>query len=250
MQDQVPPLSIPPIHKPIQAITHPTQVPAEGPLDIAPPASPTTIRTENDDGISQEQHDIFTSTPTVIHWSRFPEHFPVPSESVIQLPSGNPKAIPKIQHRFPDESYWSRTERERKQAAIKQTFKKAWTGYKEHAWLHDELSPISGGNRDPFCGWAATLVDSLDTLWIMGFEDDFKEALEALKEIDFTTSGRADIPVFETTIRYLGGLLGAYDVSGAKYKILLEKAVELGNVLMGAFDTPNRMPITYYRWKP
>ncbi|KAI9773404.1 MAG: hypothetical protein M1840_007620 [Geoglossum simile] len=249
-QEQALPPSIPPISKPTQAIAQPTQTPAEGPpLDEAPPANPTTI-TEDDGGLDQEQYAIPTSTSTVIHWSRLPEHFPVPSESVIQLPSGKPKAIPKIQHKFSDESSWSRTERGKKQAAIKRVFKKAWTGYKEHAWLHDELSPISGGNRDPFCGWAATLVDSLDTLWIMGFEDEFKEALEALKEIDFTTSGRADIPLFETTIRYLGGLLGAYDVSGAKYSILVEKAVELGDVLMGAFDTPNRMPITYYRWKP
>jgi mannosyl-oligosaccharide alpha-1,2-mannosidase len=56
--------------------------------------------------------------------------------------------------------------------------------------------------------------------------------------------------LFETTIRYLGGLLGAYDVSGGKYKVLLEKAEELGEVLMGAFDTPNRMPLTYYHWRP
>jgi mannosyl-oligosaccharide alpha-1,2-mannosidase len=141
-------------------------------------------------------------------------------------------------------------ERERKQAAIKQQFKKAWTGYKEHAWLQDELAPVTGGFRNPFCGWAATLVDSLDTLWIMGFEEEFKEALDALKKIDFTTSIRQDIPVFETTIRYLGGLLGAYDVSGGKYSILVEKAVELADVLMGAFDTPNRMPMMYYQWKP
>lgn len=68
--------------------------------------------------------------------------------------------------------------------------------------------------------------------------------------IDFTTSPRSDIPMFETTIRYLGGLLAAYDVSGGKYKTLLDKAVELADVLIGAFDTPNRMPVLYYRWKP
>jgi mannosyl-oligosaccharide alpha-1,2-mannosidase len=48
----------------------------------------------------------------------------------------------------------------------------------------------------------------------------------------------------------MGGLIGAYDVSGQKYKVLLDKAVELTEVLMGAFDTPNRMPITYYKWTP
>jgi mannosyl-oligosaccharide alpha-1,2-mannosidase len=51
-------------------------------------------------------------------------------------------------------------------------------------------------------------------------------------------------------IRYLGGLLGAYDISGQKYEVLLEKAEQLAEVLIGAFDTPNRMPVLYYRWTP
>ncbi|KAH0407995.1 seven-hairpin glycosidase, partial [Aureobasidium melanogenum] len=72
----------------------------------------------------------------------------------------------------------------------------------------------------------------------------------AVGEIDFTTSQRKDIPLFETTIRYLGGMLSAYDLSGGQYKVLLDKAVELAEVLMGAFDTPNRMPVTFYRWMP
>ena len=115
---------------------------------------------------------------------------------------------------------------------------------------HDELKPLALGNRDPFNGWGATLVDALDTLWIMGLQTEFEEALTYVEEIDFTTSGRKDIPIFETTIRYLGGLISAYDVSSGKYQVLLDKAVELANVLMGAFDTPNRMPSMYFRWAP
>jgi mannosyl-oligosaccharide alpha-1,2-mannosidase len=84
----------------------------------------------------------------------------------------------------------------------------------------------------------------------MGLEEEFEDAVKAVEQIDFTTTPRDDIPVFETTIRYLGGLLAAYDVSGGKYKVLLDKAVELGEILMGTFDTPNRMPVLYYRWKP
>jgi len=71
-------------------------------------------------------------------------------------------------------------------------------------------------------------------------------------DIDFTTSSGNDIPVFETTIRYLGGLLGAYDITGQqkKYNGLVDKAIELAEVLMGCFDTPNRMPVLFYQWKP
>ncbi|MCJ1386594.1 T-complex protein 1 subunit zeta [Xylographa soralifera] len=190
------------------------------------------------------------NTPA-IHWVQQPEHFPIPSESVIPIPTGRSLTIPKIQHVFTAESSAARIEREKKLATVKEAFQHSWAGYKRpESWLQDELSPVSGKSRNPFCGWAATLVDALDTLWIMGMEEEFQQAALAIGEIDFTTSIRSDIPLFETTIRYLGGLIAAHDLSGGKYKVLLAKAVELADVLMGAFDTPNRMPITYYFWKP
>jgi len=192
----------------------------------------------------------FSQTPQVIHWEKQVEHFPVPTESIIQLPTGKPVSIPKIQYQFSDETVMARAKREERLGKVKEEFKRAWNGYKTYAWMHDELSPVSGGYRDPFAGWAATLVDSLDTLSIMGLDEDFEEAVRAVGDIDFTTAKRQDIQVFETTIRYLGGLLAAYDVSGETKKILLDKAVELGEILMGAFDTPNRMPVLYYNWKP
>ena len=193
---------------------------------------------------------IGDKTVSKIHWEKQKEHFPVPSESLIQLPTGKPKAIPKIQHSFLDESPAEKIDREKKLATIKKTFEFSWAGYRKNAWMHDELSPVSGQYRDPFCGWAATLVDSLDTLWMMGLKSEFQEAVDAVGDIDFTTSIRNDIPIFETVIRYLGGLIAAYDLGGSKYKILLDKAVELAEILIGAFDTPNRMPMTFYLWKP
>lgn len=188
------------------------------------------------------------------HWKKPHEFFPVPEESVIPLPTGQPKPIPKVQYVFPAESAAAKEKRESRLLKIKAETKRAWKGYKEFAWKHDEVKPISKIPHDPFCGWAATLVDALDTLWIMGMKEEFDEAVEAVKEIDFTTTPyRSDIPVFETIIRYLGGLIGAYDVTGGhkgNYKALLDKAEELAEILMSVFDTPNRMPILYYQWKP
>jgi mannosyl-oligosaccharide alpha-1,2-mannosidase len=80
----------------------------------------------------------------------------------------------------------------------------------------------------------------------MGLHDDFHDAVKAIKKIDFSTCSLPDLNVFETTIRYLGGLLSAYDLSGGEYPMLIQKATELGDMLYKAFDTPNRMPIT--RW--
>ncbi|PSK53959.1 Mannosyl-oligosaccharide 1,2-alpha-mannosidase IC [Elsinoe australis] len=193
--------------------------------------------------------DISRPKPAeTIHWSKQPENFPV--SSTIALPTGTPKAIPQIQFNFKKETETEKTDRLKKLSSIKELAKFAWQGYRKEAWGHDEVRPISGSYKDPFGGWAATLVDSLDTLWIMGLKEEFEEAVQRVSKIDFTTCEREDIPVFETTIRYLGGLLSAYDISGANHKVLLDKAVELGEVLMGAFDTPNRMPITFYYWKP
>ncbi|KAI6937728.1 seven-hairpin glycosidase, partial [Hortaea werneckii] len=188
------------------------------------------------------------SQSSAVHWSSFPEHFPV--SSTIQLPTGTPASIPPVQYTGTEHDFGHADED--RLAAVKAAAQHAWQGYREVAFGADEVKPISGGINNPFNGWGATLVDSLDTLWIMGLTSAFDEAVEAVADIDFTTSPRSDIPLFEVTIRYLGGLIAAYDLSGqqSQYRVLLDKAVELGEILYAAFDTPNRMPMTYYRWKP
>jgi mannosyl-oligosaccharide alpha-1,2-mannosidase len=83
----------------------------------------------------------------------------------------------------------------------------------------------------------------------MGMHEELAEAVAAVQKIDFTRAARGMLNVFETTIRYMGGMLSAYDLSEGKYPILLEKATELGDMLYAAFDTPNRMPITRWYWE-
>lgn len=165
-------------------------------------------------------------------------------------PSGKPAKLPLIQPVFSPEVSDSafKLNNERREA-VKATFKRGWAGYREKAWMKDELTPVSGSYRSHFGGWAATLVDSLDTLWIMELKDEFEEAVEALHLIDFGTTEENEINVFETTIRYLGGMLAAYDLSEGKYSLLLQKSLELGDFLYAAFDTPNRMPIMRWSWK-
>ena len=53
-------------------------------------------------------------------------------------------------------------------AAVVGAMRHAWTGYREHAWGQDNLLPISGRGSSAGFGHAVTLVDSLDTLWLMG----------------------------------------------------------------------------------
>ncbi|KAH8846867.1 hypothetical protein MCOR03_002956 [Pyricularia oryzae] len=185
------------------------------------------------------------------HWANVPLNHPISPQFMTKIPSTRAKAIPKIQHAFKKETPEQRKVRLARLEQVRSNFTHAWSGYKKFAWLHDEVLPVTGGERDVFGGWAATLVDSLDSLYIMGLTDDFDEAVQAVIEIDFTKTSLDEINVFETTIRYLGGLLAAYDISGGRRgnhaTVLLHKAIELGDMLYVAFDTPNHMPIL--RWK-
>lgn len=57
-----------------------------------------------------------------------------------------------------------------RQKAVVDAFKHAWKGYKEFAWGHDNLKPMSMGSHDWF-GLGLTIVDSLDTLYIMDLQE-------------------------------------------------------------------------------
>ncbi|KAL7628633.1 hypothetical protein AAE478_000148 [Parahypoxylon ruwenzoriense] len=175
-------------------------------------------------------------------WRKLPTHYPV--QDMKPLPTGRPHALPRIQALFGKESDENAATRQKRQKAVKKAFVRCWNSYKSKAFMKDELAPISGKSKDVFGGWGATLVDSLDTLWIMSLRDEFEQAVTAAVDINFESSSLSSVNAFETTIRYLGGFLSAYDLSGDQR--LLRKAREVGDMLYKAFDTPNRMPIT--RW--
>jgi mannosidase alpha-like ER degradation enhancer 2 len=121
----------------------------------------------------------------------------------------------------------------------------AWNGYKQYAWGHDSLKPLT---RQPFdwYGLGHTLlmtpIDALDTLTLMGLTD---QADEARKLIDTQLNLDQDIYVedFEITIRLLGSLISCYEMTGDKR--LLELADELGRRMLPMFDSPTGMPYEY-----
>ncbi|KAK7265209.1 hypothetical protein RJT34_32825 [Clitoria ternatea] len=115
----------------------------------------------------------------------------------------------------------------------------AWTSYEKYAWGKDELKPQSMKGVNSFGGLGATLVDSLDTLFIMGLDAQFERAKEwVAKSLSFNKN--IEVSVFETTIRVLGGLLSAYDLSGEN--VFLEKAKDLADKLLPAWNTPSGIP--------
>ncbi|KAJ1824619.1 hypothetical protein GGH91_000626 [Coemansia sp. RSA 2671] len=145
-----------------------------------------------------------------------------------------------VQHDFSYETAEDRQTRRDRAQAIRQGFAHAWDGYKRYAYGADEIDVVNKAPKTTRNGWGATLVDALDTLWIMDMKDEFWRARDFVAKLDFRKDGGQLTKVFETNIRYIGGLLSAYELSGDK--VFLQKAVELTDVIMPAFNTPLGLP--------
>ncbi len=130
---------------------------------------------------------------------------------------------------------------------VRQEFRHAWQGYKQYAWGHDALKPLSKGYHDWYgVPLLMSPVDGLDTMILMGMTD---EAAQTREYIDKNLSFDRDIYVknFEITIRLLGGLLSSYQLTGDKR--LLALADDLGTRLLPAFNSPTGMPYVYVNLK-
>ncbi|KAL9410733.1 hypothetical protein AB3S75_044500 [Citrus x aurantiifolia] len=133
---------------------------------------------------------------------------------------------------------------------VREMFYHAFDGYMEHAFPLDELRPLSCEGEDSLGGYALTLVDSLDTLALLGDRERFTTSVEWIgKNLQFDIN--KTVSVFETTIRVLGGLLSAHLIAsdyatGMKIPSydnqLLNLAEELARRLLPAFDTPTGIP--------
>lgn len=209
-------------------------------------ATPESLRLEHLMNVVDATRDGFPpAIASSFDWSTVRFHYD--PGHLEPLPEGAPLPLPRVQHAFAPEGSSARRTRENRKEAVRRLFRKNWASYRRYAWEMDALMPISAEGRDQFSGWAATLVDSLDTLWIMGLRQEFDEAVAVAAAIDFgktKTGGGSDrVNMFETNIRYLGGLLAAYDLSGRP--ALLKKATELGDLIYAGFNTDNRMPVDF-----
>ncbi|CAF0903570.1 unnamed protein product [Brachionus calyciflorus] len=127
-----------------------------------------------------------------------------------------------------------------RQKKVVDAFLHGWKGYKENAWGQDELKPISKTSSSWF-NLGLTIVDSLDTIYIMNLQDEFKEARDWVEsKLNFDIDRYNNL--FELTIRILGGLLSAYHLSADK--IFLEKAYDFGNRSLPAFNTKSSIPFS------
>lgn len=125
---------------------------------------------------------------------------------------------------------------------VKEMMKFAWDNYKRFAWGKNELRPLTrnGHVGNMFGGLrGASIIDSLDTLYIMGLREEYESAKEWVKSsLDLNSNGEASL--FEVNIRYVGGLLSAYYLTGEE--LFKKKVLELGEKLLPAFNTPTGIP--------
>lgn len=78
---------------------------------------------------------------------------------------------------------------------------------------------------------------------IMGLDEEYKESLQFVANVNWAST-ETPSKTFETCIRYLGGLLSAYDLRPDP--MLLTKAYELvDQVLFPAFTTENHIPASF-----
>src|SRR5690242_7832760 len=104
-----------------------------------------------------------------------------------------------------------------------------------------------------------TIIDSLDTMLLMGLDEEYRRGRDFLMEhldwdkvffsiislqflIEIFDDQDISVLVFEMNIRCLGGLLSAYMMTEDHF--FLEKAQDLGNRLLPAFETPTGLPRT------
>ncbi|PNY23600.1 alpha-1,2-Mannosidase [Tolypocladium capitatum] len=145
---------------------------------------------------------------------------------------------------------------ERRQHVV-EAFELSWDAYERYAWGYDEFHPSAktGENMAPKgLGWI--IIDSLDTMMLMNQTKRLRHAREWLSK-SLTWEQNQDVNTFETTIRMLGGLLSAHYLSNEfpnmapledddpgkpGEDLYLEKAKDLGDRLLAAFDTPSGIP--------
>lgn len=100
-------------------------------------------------------------------------------------------------------------------------------------------------------GWGASTVDALSTAILMRKADIVNQILDHIASIDYSKTS-SSVSLFETTIRYLAGMLSGYDLlkgpmanlvnDTSKVDTLVTQSQKLADVLKFAFDTPSGVP--------
>ncbi|XP_078041407.1 ER degradation enhancer, mannosidase alpha-like 2 [Augochlora pura] len=159
--------------------------------------------------------------------------------------------------------YMSKEERDTLKEESRDMFYHAYNAYMDNAYPADELMPLSckgryrgsepnRGDIDSTLGnFSLTLVDTLDTLVVLGDLEEFENAVKLVaRDVSFDTD--VIVSLFETNIRMLGGLLSGHilaeylqqraDIMPWYRGELLNLAKDLGYRFLPAFNTTTGIP--------
>ena len=130
---------------------------------------------------------------------------------------------------------------------VRAEFLHAWNGYKQYAWGHDALKPLSKTYSDWYpTPLLMTPVDAFDTMVLMGLTAEAAEAKDLiLSRLDFDLD--MEVQHFETAIRILGGLIAAQQLDGDTR--FLELAIDLADRMLPVFDSNTGMPYRFVNLK-
>ena len=122
---------------------------------------------------------------------------------------------------------------------VKAEMQRSWSAYKQYAWGYDVLLPLS---KKGFNWYEESLgispIDAYSTLALMGLEAETQEIEAYALAMDWNKD--VYVQIFEVNIRILGGLLAIYDHT--QNPEVLAKAIDFGNRMLPAFDSPTGIP--------
>ncbi|KAJ1974181.1 hypothetical protein H4R34_004811 [Dimargaris verticillata] len=162
--------------------------------------------------------------------------FPIPSGS-----SDGPLRHPSVQAPI------IQTKQDRQRAEhIRDAVRHAWKGYTTVAFGADEVLPVTNVSHSHWGGYGVSLIDALDTLWFLGFKEEFHQALGHVHRLDFSQFGTPRLSFFETVIRTIGGLLSTYEITNDR--TVLQKALQMADILEPAMN--NSLGFPYHDVNP
>lgn len=124
------------------------------------------------------------------------------------------------------------------QIKIREAMKHSWDNYRKYAWGYDMLKPRSK-EADHWFNLGLTIVDSVDTLMMMGLVRESKLAVDWIENDLNFRSENENSNCFEMTIRVLAGILSAYHLSGREK--LKQQAISMGDILLKCYSTESQI---------
>lgn len=127
---------------------------------------------------------------------------------------------------------------------VKEMMKHAWKNYVKYAWGFDTLvsdgSSINSVNTISKSKFAFSIIESMDTLLIMGFDEEFNKCKKWIKDNLNFQSVSDFVSTFHFNSRIIGSLLSTYALTGDNF--FLRKARMMVQVITPAFYNKNGIP--------